>query len=307
MFKVEAYFNDFDLYNDAIKNWDLDFRLLSKNDFSAYLNIFTNQNFNLARTKLSGKIEQFGLTPIGFRSIVIPVNYNSQFVWLNKKVSGDQILLFPKNGVLDGVSFNEFDIYILSIKESLLFETMDNLDFKSAIQFFNGDEQRLFMSRSFACDFHQLATHFLNHDISNLVQQKKLIDRILFMLLKYLEESSPLGRITIQRKRDKALKMAVEIINIRKNDNLSIQELCKLTGVSERTLEYAFKEKYGITPGQYIKANRLHRVKTELILSRGYDIKIATLAGKYGFWHMGQFAADFKNQFGILPSDLLIR
>jgi len=148
MFKVEANFNDFDLYKDSVRNWDLDFRLLSRNDFSAYLNMFTNQNFHLARTKLTGKIEQFGLTPIGFRSIVIPVNYESHYVWLNKKVGGNQILIFPKSSVLDGVSFHDFDVYVLSIEEKLLFETIDNLDFKNVRQLFNGNEQHVFMALS---------------------------------------------------------------------------------------------------------------------------------------------------------------
>ena len=85
---IKATFHDFDLYYESIRNWDLDFRLLSKNDFQAYLHMFSSQTFQLGRTKLSGKIEQQGSTPVGFRSIVIPANYHGQYIWLNKKVNG---------------------------------------------------------------------------------------------------------------------------------------------------------------------------------------------------------------------------
>jgi AraC-like DNA-binding protein len=31
---------------------------------------------------------------------------------------------------------------------------------------------------------------------------------------------------------------------------------------------------------------------------------VSSIAAQYGFWHMGQFAADFKERFGVLPSEL---
>jgi len=43
-------------------------------------------------------------------------------------------------------------------------------------------------------------------------------------------------------------------------------------------------------------------VKKELFLNE--ELKISTIAGKYNFWHMGQFAKDFKRQFGVLPSEI---
>jgi len=312
---IKATFHDFDLYYESIHNWNLDFRLLSKNDFKAYLNMFSSQTFQLSRTSLSGKIEQQGLTPIGFRSIVIPVNYHDQYIWLNKKVNGSQLLIFPKNSVLDGVSFENFDVYVVSVEDSLLFQMLDNLGYNRAKELFNGDEQHLYLNQSFAIKFHQLAFGFLQKmeklESENLnykfTQQEAFIDNLLAYLLRYIENSYQISKHSPQRKRDVALKNAIDLINNQPNEMPTVSHLCHVTNVSERTLEYAFLEKYQVTPKEYIKANRLNKVKSELILSKEQNTTISTLAAEHGFWHMGQFAADFRKQFGKLPSEFLLR
>lgn len=74
------------------------------------------------------------------------------------------------------------------------------------------------------------------------------------------------------------------------------------TGVSERTLEYAFRERFGITPKAVLSSIRLNGVHRELKLTNGGNTKIADIASRWGFWQMGQFAKDYKLMFGELPS-----
>jgi AraC family ethanolamine operon transcriptional activator len=69
---------------------------------------------------------------------------------------------------------------------------------------------------------------------------------------------------------------------------------------------FAFREKFGITPKQYLQATRLQRVR-ERILRSDPSSSIAENAAHWGFWHMGQFAADYRNQFGELPSQTMRR
>lgn len=104
------------------------------------------------------------------------------------------------------------------------------------------------------------------------------------------------------RKRDRVLAKAIDIIEASSHEMPRIGQLCKSVGVSERTLEYAFLERYQLTPKSYINATLLNKVNKEL--ARNKDQMISEIATKYGFWHMGQFAADFKKQFGILPSSI---
>ena len=90
-------------------------------------------------------------------------------------------------------------------------------------------------------------------------------------------------------------------------DNITVKGLCKMTGVSDRTLEYAFREKFGITLKAYIRAYRLNRVMRILTRSDRFNTKVCDVANSWGFWHMGQFASDYKRHFGELPSDTLRR
>ena len=80
-----------------------------------------------------------------------------------------------------------------------------------------------------------------------------------------------------------------------------------ISGVSTRTLRYAFLEAFGITPKQYIQSSRLHRAHRQLREAAGENARIADIANACGFWHMGQFAKDYRRMFGELPSETLGR
>jgi AraC family ethanolamine operon transcriptional activator len=101
--------------------------------------------------------------------------------------------------------------------------------------------------------------------------------------------------------RDKLVKKIADFLQQNKFERLKIQDLVQFSGVNERTLQYAFKATYGISPMDFIKRTRLHAVCRELRMHK-YS-SIADIANRYHFWHMGQFAADFKKIYGLLPAE----
>ena len=312
---IESTFNDFEPFKQAVRLWNLDFRLLSKNDFNAYLSLYTNEKFQIGRTKLNGKIQQFGLCPVGFRSITIPVNYTNDFFWLNKRIDKSQLLIFPQNACLDGVSFDMFDVYVVSIEESFLFETIEFLGYKNALNYFDGSEKQIHLNESFVREFHQKANDFLNISKSDMEKSAKPnteahtfhFDDIVLYILSFLENQKQWFNIIPERRRDDAVKKAADLINNDSGIMPKLSQLCNYSGVSERTLEYAFLEKYRVTPKDYIKATNLNKIRAELLLDKNRDCKVSTIALSHGFWHMGQFSADYKKWFGELPSETLKR
>ena len=82
----------------------------------------------------------------------------------------------------------------------------------------------------------------------------------------------------------------------------TIPQLCEVAGVSKRTLEYTFHEYYGLSPKAYLNAIRLNAVHKQLRATASGGIRVADAANAWGFWHMGQFAADYRRLFGENPS-----
>jgi transcriptional regulator GlxA family with amidase domain len=77
--------------------------------------------------------------------------------------------------------------------------------------------------------------------------------------------------------------------------------------VSERTLEYAFKEVMGLAPMTYLVRLRLHRVRQALLAETQGSTTVSAEALNWGFWHFGEFSRAYKACFGELPSDTLRR
>ncbi len=312
MHLIEAQFNDFDQFKQFAVGWDLDFKLLSKNNFNAYLNMYSNETFQLGRTSLRGTIHQNGLVPKGFRTMVLPANMGVNFNWLHKDVHSGQLLVFPRSGILESVSFDNFDVYVVSIAEQKLHELITSYGFSHVERLFSKSEKYLNLEASFLQNFWKDAimllqyskAHKLDKSLQSEQIERKMIDQLLFNILKYLDQTKEDLKTPGLRKRDVALKRSIGFIRDNKNRLLSVKELCEVSQVSERTLEYAFLEKYQVSPSSYIKSHHLNLVKKELVKLKGRKIRVSDVAVKYGFHHMGQFSADFKKQFGLSPSKI---
>ena len=88
---------------------------------------------------------------------------------------------------------------------------------------------------------------------------------------------------------------------------LGLETLCRVSGVSERTLSTAFREVIGVSPQQFIKARRLGAARHALVGARRTDMSVKSVALALGFWHLGYFARDYKAHFGESPSETLAR
>ena len=87
----------------------------------------------------------------------------------------------------------------------------------------------------------------------------------------------------------------------------TVDELCRYAGTSRRTLEYAFKDYFGTSPKQFIKALRLNAARNDLLYDQYGSGKITEIASGWGFTHMGQFSSDYRRMFGERPSKTLRR
>jgi len=110
------------------------------------------------------------------------------------------------------------------------------------------------------------------------------------------------------RQAQSAIVKAVEDYAMsRAGEEIYVSDLCRVAAVSERTLEYAFKEVMGMSPVAYLIRVRLHRVRQALLAATQGSTTVSAEALEWGFWHFGEFSRAYKACFGELPSDTLRR
>jgi AraC-like DNA-binding protein len=118
---------------------------------------------------------------------------------------------------------------------------------------------------------------------------------------------TPPRRDYTRRTQSRIVKHAEDHALAHMGDRLYVTDLCTAAGVSERSLEYAFKEIMGMTPVAYLTRVRLHRVRKALqaATTRSTTVSVEALNG--GFWHLGEFSHAYRVCFGELPSETLRR
>jgi AraC family ethanolamine operon transcriptional activator len=133
---------------------------------------------------------------------------------------------------------------------------------------------------------------------------KKELFSLLLMIIRSQYKHWPIPQQASNRR---LLRTVVEFVNVHRDSPLSLTDLCNVGQVSENTLINTFKRGLGMTPMAYVKALRLYNVYRELWRKKTSDIRVSDVANAWGFWHMGQFAADYCKLFGELPSETLRR
>jgi AraC family ethanolamine operon transcriptional activator len=87
----------------------------------------------------------------------------------------------------------------------------------------------------------------------------------------------------------------------------SIRAISETLGVSWRALDSGFRELFGMTPSAYLRACRLDAVRRALIDADPASSTVTGIATRWGFFHFGRFAADYRKRFGEAPSITLGR
>ena len=130
---------------------------------------------------------------------------------------------------------------------------------------------------------------------------------LLQQLLRVVRLPLPISAKDSRQKRKQGLDLALEFLRETDLSSLSVPELCSKTDVSQRTLEYAFREHFNMTPIRYIRKLRLHSIRRTLLTSHVSDTSISDTAYQQGIYDMGRFASIYKKHFGELPSQTLLK
>jgi AraC family ethanolamine operon transcriptional activator len=311
-FFIHQQFDDFDELCCNMRSWNLDYRQLEAGCFSSELLMFGSNTMIFGREKLGRRFRQTGASPQGLITFGLLVNPKTHIRWRGYDVSGDMLCIFPQGGELDCITHDDFDVFPISISEESFNQSCAQLELPDIatlinnIEVFRCNPQKISELRSWLLSvYHNLITG--TAAFRNARYLKQLEQGLVNRLIRILAEPHHPVSMKPMRKRDKALLAAENYIAESGSDQITIAELCLVANVSERTLEYAFREQYNLTPKSYTLIHRMNNVRKQLRKSNSSKGTISEIARLHGFWHMGQFSADYKRLFGELPSVSLRR
>ncbi|HZZ14094.1 MAG TPA: helix-turn-helix domain-containing protein [Paraburkholderia sp.] len=106
-------------------------------------------------------------------------------------------------------------------------------------------------------------------------------------------------------RRQSIVSDAREYVLANRDRAVSVPELCARLHVSRRTLQYCFHDVLGMAPATYLRAIRLNGARRDLCDATRDARSVQDVATAWGFWHLSQFATDYRKLFGLLPSETL--
>lgn len=299
-------FQDWDQWCEAVTGWDLSHWMpIDKKQFAGTLLQIQADSFFVGRAGMNRGFSQRGAAPPGYRVFGMVIEDANHTVWCGSELTG-RLARFQKDGSYEAVSSAGFSPIAFGISESVLAASVSDEKCDLVL-----DESRCVLDcNSLAFMKAQAVLGSLAEQLihTTLTQQSELsvareiVEQIESAISGSVSTNRPARPKTATRR--KALQRGREFIEANIREPLTISEICKAIGVCDRTLEYAFKEYFGVSPKFYLNARRLHLLRSEL-RSATRETQVVDVANDLGFWHMGKLAADYRKLFGELPSSTL--
>jgi AraC family ethanolamine operon transcriptional activator len=239
------------------------------------------------------------------------------------QLEDNYILLGPPQSEFKMIQKSAYGVYIIYFSEAFFFQLCENYHLPEPSRligaaFFNASalsasRQRLLsLRRSLSQLFEQASFALISHNrdgflypylINYFIDQ--LETHIAQQLIAFLAESQEIKPKKTTLKRSAALRQAEAFMESYAQADITAADIGRAAGVSQRTLEYTFREFYGLSPKAYLKQWRLNRFRLALREQAPSGSRVHEIGADLGFWHSGQLAQDYYRLFGELPSQTL--
>ena len=299
---LDQHFSDVDEFADGV-DWGFDFRQLDTGALNAHIALRGTSNVAFMRFELNRSFHQLGQAPSDMLTFGLPEREVGEFGFCRKAVRGGNLLNFNLASGFEGVTQAGFAGFTISFRKTFLEEvsevlglTVDRcINVGAAEAWRDVDHLTGQLRLRLAAAVH--ATSNANR-LETIELFESSVAEMVLEILSSQQAAESGGPICF---RNRALRETMEWIEETEELPMTVLELCKDVGYSSPTLYRAFMEEFGVGPKRYLHVKRLSRVRHDLIF-RSAGTGISDIANRWGFWHMGKFAADYKMQFGELPS-----
>lgn len=108
-----------------------------------------------------------------------------------------------------------------------------------------------------------------------------------------------------QFSRSRVIARTLALIEANEGQPLFVDDLCRATQVSERTLRNIFHEFFGVGPMRLLKVRQLREIRAALLRADPQRDTVTRIAARFGIWDFSLFARNYKALFGESPSRTL--
>jgi AraC family ethanolamine operon transcriptional activator len=292
---------------ENIDGWDIDFVQLSRSEGAFELQQIHSDAMFLTRASLNAQFEQRGEPTMGFRAFALMAPHCSEIKWGNRGITPRSLIVFPANDEFRATSLTHFHIFTLALRSDLLEKAARSFFARDVTDFLGEDgsvahchPDKISRLRTVLVDLMQKAKNG-GGKVSTFFT-REVERQICFEILNCLDHSTAHSRDEDSSKRHQAMQLSLDMIASRPPQDISVLDLVKNSGVSQRTLEYAFLDRFAISPRQYLNALRLHRVHLQLLSCDRRTSTVEEIAQQHGYTQSGHFAQAYRAMYGQLPS-----
>jgi len=302
--------SDPSLFELALQPWELLARPKSAAPFWHSISMLRGENFLLYREMFSRSVSVIGLSPPGMLGIGVPLSSGVEAKYWGH-VHGLESCPMTLPGPLNVAWEHEHQQIVALIEIDSLQASMSNREF----------EQLVVLAKARRADISPKVRNafamFMERTLKLCAAQPKLSENPelqrhtyeqLVFFLSSISRAMLSENVLLQSSfRSRGFQRAIEFLRESEPVNLTMTELCRAAEVSERTLQYAFKDVFDMSPQEFIIRRRLHSVRHALLTSDRRSTFVGQIAMDNGFFELGHFAGKYRQLFGELPSETLLK
>lgn len=292
----------------ALRPWELHCRPQNAGDFRHHVTAIRSPGFVLYRESYELQIKLQGLTPDRMLAICVPLDLNlGPVVWGNEYSENSIPVALP--GPVDASLHSGYRqlialVAIDHLRQAIPEGDYERLESAARSRVLQLPPQLIHAFSRWGNGYLNIAEAYPARFASPVLIQQVFLELTDFLLQisAILPPPRPLSNLATRKR---GLLRAIEYLRNRLDTRIAVTQLCRVAGISERSLQYAFREEFGISPTEFMKQRRLFAARRKLTAASARNTSVSQIALECGFSELGRFAVDYRRLFDVHPSDTL--
>ena len=295
--------SDVDECAEAHAPWDMRHTQLSLGKFRTSTDFVSSERVTVYRQRWNRKVMARGTSPADHVVVGTATNSSAQVNWCGSDLSRERFAWTQPSGEIDFSTSEHSDHVVALIRADVLARYAGGAEQMAEPQGLHIDcpEQ---MGSNLVATIQSILTRYASQP--TLLEDPRECQDFESEVLSALAACTHWGLVPEGDRslRQEVMRGAAAYAESR-CERITVPHLAEAVGVSQRTLEYAFREGLGITPLQYMRRCRLNGALRDLRAATPGSQTVTGVAMKWGFRDLGRFAGTYRRLFGVYPSETL--